>query len=216
MIFDFDGLILETEGPIYQSWSELYASFGLALPLERWLTIVGTADLTFDPFATLEAHIGRSLVGDPAMQRRWQRERELVLQQPVLPGVRQYLEDARRLGLRVAVASSSPCSWITGHLQRLGLIELFDELVAADDVERTKPDPALFLTALARLGVEASQAIVFEDLLNGIRAAKAAGIYVVAVPNELTRRLPLDGANLRLSSLEDISLEELLRRVATG
>jgi beta-phosphoglucomutase-like phosphatase (HAD superfamily) len=98
------------------------------------------------------------------------------------------------------------------HLERLGLIEYFQVIRASDDVKKTKPDPELYLSACAGLGVPASQAIALEDSPNGVAAAKNAGMYCVAIPNVLTRRLPLEQADLRLDSLEEMRLESLLAK----
>jgi len=211
LVFDFDGLIVDTEAPIFQAWHELYESYGCQLSLHEWVKIIGTAYGDFSPSAELERQLGRQLDWQgiaPALQ---QRELELIVRQPPLPGVAEILSDARAAGLKIALASSSSCDWVTGHLNRLGLIQFFDCIVASDDVQRTKPDPELFLSALACLGLQPGQAIVFEDSPNGILAAKRAGIYTVAAPSSLTRDLCLDQADLQVNSLADLSLEELLR-----
>jgi beta-phosphoglucomutase-like phosphatase (HAD superfamily) len=127
--------------------------------------------------------------------------------------VTDYLEDAKREGLLLGVASSSTCNWVTGHLSRLGLYDYFDYIRAKDDVRVTKPDPELYLAVLEAMNIQADQAVVFEDSPNGIRAAKQAGIFCVAVPNGLTRQLSLAEADLCLPSLADLSLEELLPKV---
>jgi HAD superfamily hydrolase (TIGR01509 family) len=139
----------------------------------------------------------------------------LYLSQPVLPGVLDYLQEARRLGLKLAIASSSRHAWVEGHGGRLGILDYFDKIICRDDVAegRTKPNPDLFLLALERLGVQANEAIVFEDSPNGVKAAQAAGIFVVAVPNAITSLLTIDNADLTLASLADLSLSELLRKV---
>jgi HAD superfamily hydrolase (TIGR01509 family) len=131
----------------------------------------------------------------------------------VLPGVIDYLDSAEDLGLSLAIASSSPENWVRGHLARLGLYDRFDAIKTADDVKRTKPDPELYFAALNALGVQASEAIVFEDSPNGIRAAKAAGIFAVAVPNKLTAQLKLQEADMRMDSLADLPLKALLERI---
>ena len=102
---------------------------------------------------------------------------------------------------------------MVGHLDRLGVTDLFDAIVTGDDVARVKPDPELYLLALARLGLEPHEAIVFEDAPNGVLAAKRAGIFTVAVPNALTCDLPLDHADLRVASLADLPLTDLLAAV---
>ena len=129
-----------------------------------------------------------------------------------MPGVLQLLDEAKQSELKLAVASSSPENWVIGHLSRLGLIEYFDVIVTADDVELTKPDPALFLLAAETIRVRPDQAIVLEDSGNGVKGAKRAGMFVVAVPNEITRQMDLSMADLLLDTLEGIRLENLLEK----
>jgi HAD superfamily hydrolase (TIGR01509 family) len=211
LIFDFDGLILETEEPIFLSWQKLYASLGLELPLDMWLTTVGSSDADWDPVQDLN----NKMTGDielSLLEQRLEYEMEIILAQPVLPGVVNYLESARRLGLKTAVASSSSREWVEGHLRRTGLISYFDCLRTSDDVTFTKPDPELFVTAMQALEVEPQQSLVLEDSANGILAAKRAGAWCVAVPNKITRSSSLDLADLRLDSLADMPLDLLLSK----
>ena len=213
LIFDFDGLILDTETPDLLAWQSIYRRYGQELTAQTWGQIVGGAGTTtFEPDTHLE-----SLVGDgldlSALRREADEERlALILRQQPLPGVRAYLDDAQRLGLPLGIASSSPHSWVEEHLIRLGLLDRFAAVVCGDDVPpgRTKPHPDLFLKALAALGAEANETIVFEDSPNGVAAARAAGLFVVAVPNPLTAQLPIEGENLRLASLAEIPLSRLL------
>jgi HAD superfamily hydrolase (TIGR01509 family) len=213
LIFDFDGLILDTEVPIYQSWRELYLSHGCHLSLDLWLEYVGTSEGFFDPLADLERLTACRLDREAVERARRQRETELIAHQQALPGVEVYLYSARRLGLKVALASSASCDWVSRHLERLGLLDRFDSILGRDDVTCTKPSPELFLSALDRLAVKANEAVVFEDSLHGVLAARQAGIFCVAVPNAVTRHLPLDQADFQLNSLADLSLERLLEMV---
>lgn len=213
LIFDFDGLILETEEPIYRSWQELYKAHGCNLAYETWAKIIGTADYAFEPLAELERQAGRELDREQLANRQRQREMDLILQQPVMPGVVEYLRTAKQLGLKIGLASSSTCQWVTDHLARLGLLSYFDSIYGSDDVDQTKPDPELYLCVLDDLSVEPQEAIVFEDSPNGVLAARQAGIFCVAIPNAMTRDLPLDKADMRLESLAEISLQELIRIV---
>ena len=125
------------------------------------------------------------------------------------------LQEAKRLGLKLAIASSSPHSWVDTHAKRLGIFDYFDKIICEDEVGigRTKPNPDVFLTALKQLQVQNDEAIVFEDFPNGVRAAKSAGIFVVAIPNQVTSLLPIEGAKSTLTSLTDLSLHELLNKV---
>jgi HAD superfamily hydrolase (TIGR01509 family) len=212
IIFDFDGLILETEGPDYHSWRELYEAHGCSLPLERWVGVIGTAEHGFDPYAELEAQLGRPLDRTAIRARRRVRYAELVAREELLPGVLEWIEEARWLGLRLGVASSSSREWVSGHLHRLDLLTNVDALACREDVVRTKPDPALYLRVLDALGVCPVEVVAVEDSPNGVAAASAAGLFCVAVPNDLTRGLPLPGADLLLGSLEDMTLREVLDR----
>lgn len=213
LVFDFDGLILDTEGPIYLSWQELYASYGFPLPFEVWSTTIGSAEAEFDPARELQRLVGQELDWGRIEAERQRRELALIAQQPLLPGVEQILQDARRLGLKMGVASSSSCQWVESHLRERDLREYFDVVRAADDVHLTKPDPELYLAVLRELGVHGTEAVALEDSPNGIRAAKAAGMHCVAVPNHLTRQLVLDEADLRLESLAEMPLEVLLQQI---
>jgi HAD superfamily hydrolase (TIGR01509 family) len=212
IIFDFDGLILDTELPEFQSWQATYQAHGCTLPFPVWATCIGTTG-AFDPCAYLEEQLGRAL--DRAAVERQQRQQcdVLIAAQAVLPGVHNYIAEAARLGLQLGVASSSSRAWVNGHLTRLALSQHFACITCRDDVPRTKPDPALYLAALAALGVRPAEAIALEDSPNGILAAKRAGLFCVAVPNPLTCQLPLDHADLQIPSLAAFPLPRLLHTV---
>ncbi|MFH2104054.1 MAG: HAD-IA family hydrolase [Chloroflexota bacterium] len=211
LIFDFDGLILDTETPEVETWEEIYAEYGLEFPIHRWGQIIGGSGAAhFDPIVHLQELTGGEIDAAGLQKRYRQRSDEGVARQSPCPGVLDLLDTAPLLGLRLGVASSSPHSWVDGHLTRLGLFSKFDIIICADDVQRTKPDPELFLKTIEALDVHPNEALVFEDSANGVQAARAAGIPVVAVPNPTTARLGVDGADLTLDSLVDRTLIELL------
>ena len=213
IIFDFDGLILETEGPIYQSWQELYTAYHCHINKNEWSKTVGGEPDHFDPYASLEAQLGHPVDREEADSRRLQRESELIAAQPILPGVLDYLAEARQLGLKIGLASSSNYAWVGGHLTRLGLLDRFDVIRTIDDVKKSKPSPEVFLAALQGLKMAPEQTIAFEDSYNGILAAQRAGIFCVVVPTEMTRGLPISQANLRIESLADLPLKRLIEEV---
>jgi HAD superfamily hydrolase (TIGR01509 family) len=215
LIFDFDGLILDTEGPIYRSWLEVYQAHGQELPFERWVNIVGSSTASFDPQRHLEERLGHPLPPE-VVDRRAQRRTELVMAEPLLPGILDYLDAAWSAGLRVAVASSSTRRWVSDHLLRLGILDRFECLRCREDVSRVKPEPDLYLAALDCLGLRGGEAVAIEDSPNGIVAAKAAGLWCVAIPNPITVRLDLSLADLRLASLAELSLAELIQRIESG
>jgi len=210
IIFDFDGLIVDTEWPIYQSWVEVFDSFDTELPLDQWTAIIGTSSYEhFDPIEMIERQVGQALDRPTLQHQRHSREMEMLSDQPILPGVEETLRAAKTLNLKLGIASSSDRKWVAGNLARLGLLDYFDIIHTSDDVERTKPDPTLYLLALQSLGLSPTEAIVLEDSPNGISAAKDAGIFTVAVPNQLTAHLNLESADMVLESLAELSLVEL-------
>jgi HAD superfamily hydrolase (TIGR01509 family) len=213
LLFDFDGLILDTETPEFQVWQSIYREYGHEFSAEKWGQIVGGWGISdFDAARHLAELAGDGLNAEELRARHRSESDALTLLQPVLPGVVDYLDEARRLDLCLAIASSSPHSWVDTNLTRLGLFDRFDTIVCADDVPpgRTKPNPDLFLLALKRFAVQPSEAIVFEDSPNGVKAAKTAGIFVVAVPNPMTAKLNIVDADLTLESLADLSLQDML------
>jgi HAD superfamily hydrolase (TIGR01509 family) len=213
IIFDFDGLILETEEPTYQSWAQIYQSFSHELPFSTWLPNVGTTQGDFDPRLELEKLMPVPLDWESVEARRAKIEQDLIDAQPPLPGAVQYVKDARRLGLKVGIASNSPNDWVTRNLKRLGLLGYFDQLCTSDYVQHIKPDPELYLNALRALQVSADEAFALEDSPLGVKAAKRAGIFCVAVPNPLISHLAIREADLQIPSLADVSLDQLLAQI---
>ena len=216
LLFDFDGLILDTETPEYQVWKAIYREHGFELPDEEWGKIIGGYGISSFDAAEHLALLSQGRLDSVSLRDRHRSESHAItLAQAVLPGVVDYLQEAKRLGLKLAIASSSPHSWVDTHARRLGVFDYFDRVICADDVGsgRTKPNPDLFLLALDRLQVRANEAIVFEDSPNGVQAARSAGIFVVAVPNTVTSLLSIEDADLTLASLTDLSLPELLNKV---
>jgi HAD superfamily hydrolase (TIGR01509 family) len=209
LVFDFDGLIIDTEVGIYRAWQELYRCHGHELTLDVWQQTIGTTEVDFDPMEDLDQRTGWTLNKSAALAWQSQRQRELVEAEPIRPGVAELLQAASVRQLKIGLASSSPNGWVAGHLERTGLIRYFDCIRASDDVAHTKPDPELYLSTLSCLGVPPAEAVAFEDSPAGILAARRAGMRCVAVPGGLTRHLDLAEASLRLESLDQVGLEEL-------
>jgi HAD superfamily hydrolase (TIGR01509 family) len=213
VVFDFDGLILDTESTDFQSWQEVYLAHGCDLRLEVWADCVGRPAGHFDPYEQLERRSRVPINRDRIRAQRSARLRELNLLQPVLPGVVEYLREARGLGLKIGLASSSDRAWVHGHLARLGLLPYFDTTKCVEDTDAHKPDPSPYLAVLDTLQVAPRDAVAFEDSPHGVASAKAAGMLCVAVPNPITRHLDLDRADYVLESLASLPLPALLSRL---
>jgi HAD superfamily hydrolase (TIGR01509 family) len=209
-VFDFDGLIVDTESPKFEGWQAVFGQYGLGLPLSEWQKALGTSRLAFDPPTYLE-----ELVGHPINKRKAEHDHNVIAlakinKLPALPGVENLLAEAKANGIKLAVGSSSSADWVWCNLSRLGLLEYFDTICSGNEVPAVKPDPAIFQLAISELGVSPDEAIVFEDSPNGITAANNAGIFCVAIPNYISGQLSVEHADLVLNSLEEITLEELL------
>ena len=214
LLFDFDGLLLDTESPSHTAWRELYDEFGHEFPQSEWLATIGTLS-HFNPLAHL-SDLGAVFDADELAGRRRRRKHQLCDAEELRPGIAEYLAEAGRRDLKTAIVTSGPRDWIDRHLTRLGLDSRFDAIVCADrEPKRAKPSPTLYLEALETLNISAADAIALEDSPNGVRAAKAAGIFCVAVPNPITRELDLAEADLVVETLEDLPFDALIERVAS-
>lgn len=213
LIFDFDGLLVDTEVPAFRAWEGVFAEYGLTVPLEAWHAIIGRQSSVQAMLAHLEVHIG-PFEPEPVVARWWETHLALVAAQSLCAGVADYLDGATELGMRLAVASSATSDWVTSQLRRVGVYERF-EVVSTGDGRPSKPAPDIYLAALAALGVDPAEAIAFEDSPHGVAGAKAAGLYCVAVPNEVTAGLAFPGADLVLPSLTEMPLTSLLTMTGT-
>ena len=210
IIMDFDGLILDTETPTLQAWQTIFNQHGQIFPLDEWTKTLGSDYLSYEPLGVLESLTQKPLNRITLVAAQQALETRLLDAQTTLPGVKDYLLTARKHQLKTGLASSSDREWVLGHLARLKLLPLFDCIHTAEDVVHVKPDPALFLITLRDLNLAPENAVVFEDSPNGIKAAQAAGIFTVAIPNPVTRHLDTSFADLQIDSLAHIPLETLL------
>jgi HAD superfamily hydrolase (TIGR01509 family) len=212
-LFDFDGLILDTETASRGGYEWLYEQHGHELPPDLWALCVGTID-GWDPWAHLEGLVG-PIDRKSWDERRFAHELSLLEAEELRPGIADYLAFAEQRGLKRAIVSSASRYWIDLHLERLERAVGWDAIVTADhDPERAKPRPTLYLEALDALGVAAAEAVAFEDSPNGAQAAQAAGIFVVGVPNRITAELGLgDTTDLLVDSLAELDPEDLIATV---
>ncbi|GIM94119.1 HAD family hydrolase [Paractinoplanes toevensis] len=210
IIFDLDGTILDTETPEFISWQEVYADHDAILDQAVWAQAIGTTDSGFDPYTHLAALTGRAVDRPSIRAARHARFDDLIAAAEPRDGIVTWLDDARDLGLRIGLASSSGAAWVTRFLDALGLRDRFEVLATRERVAHSKPAPDLYELALNELGARPDEALAVEDSPNGVAAAKAAGLFCVAVPNPLTVDLALDGADIVLNSLAERPLRDFL------
>ncbi|MGH7943942.1 MAG: HAD family hydrolase [Opitutaceae bacterium] len=208
IVFDFDGLILDTETPLIDAYAEIHGRHGVVFDRAVFLRSVGQAEYAFDPWHGFSPHADRAAL---EIERRACKD-ELLLRQSVLPGVLALLGTARAAGIRVGLASNSPHDWVDPHLTRLGLIDRVEFIACREDAHSPKPEPDLYKLVLNKLGARGHEAIAFEDSHAGSLAAKRANLWVVAVPNESTAHHDFSHVDLRVTSLADVTLDALMRR----
>jgi HAD superfamily hydrolase (TIGR01509 family) len=218
LIFDFDGVILDTETPEVLVWQSIYKDHGFELPVDEWQKTIGGYGISNFDAAEHLSLLSQGRLDPGSSRARYRKEADKIIHaSSILPGVINMIEQAKENGLQVAIGSSSPHSWVDTHAKRLGIFDHFDHIICQEDVPlgRTKPNPDIFLKALDQLNVKKDAAVVFEDSPNGVTAARRAEIFVVAVPNPLTIKLGVSG-DLTIPSLAELSLHQLNEHVKKG
>lgn len=215
VIFDFDGLVLETEWFIYASIDQVFRRHGTTLDEELWRSFIGTTD---HPHWVdiLASQIDTPLDREALRAEGLAEDRSVLEALEVNVGVRELMAEAHSAGVPVGVASSSSRDWVEGHLRRLGLWGFVAASATGDEVERTKPDPAVYLLAVDRLGVGPAGVLAIEDSPTGCRAAIAAGLSVLAVPSRMTVGLDFTHATACVDTLGGVDLGALGRLVSGG
>lgn len=212
VIFDFDGLIIDTESIWYEAYKEtLQELFQVELRLSQYATCIGTNNESlFNLFKEIIAPEVDCLQIEQQTLERYNQK----MQFPRLrDGVAAYLQEAQINKLRIGLASSSSRAWVVNYLEKLEILHYFDVINTKDDVDFVKPHPQLYQKTLAALSLEPNEAIAFEDSLNGLIAAKQAGIYCVIVPNSVTDDLPFEDYDYKINSMADLPLKELMNHL---
>jgi len=212
LIFDFDGVIINTEATEVEEWRKEVEKVGLVFEVKYYLETIGMNGPVIQyPARMLADRPGETRTFEQIMEEHTVRSIEAGLKLPLLPGVLELLDQAEKKGLLLAIGSSSGYRWISTLVNGLGLKERFDTIVTFDDVEFAKPAPDIYLKVLENLGVEPENALVLEDTYNGALAAKRAGIRVVAVPTQLTAHFDFDIAEEVLGSLAELDLRKYFK-----
>lgn len=203
VLFDFDGVVVDTEMAIYQAWRRTFLEHGHDLPLDLYTRCIGSDFDTWSPKTHLEELTGRGFDWhqlDAARQIEIQRDLE---GQGAMRGAAELLASLASRGIPRAVVSSSSHHWVDGWLGRLDLARHIPLTICRGDAPRIKPAPDLFLEAARQLDVAPDACLVIEDSANGLLAASAAGMTTWVVPNDVTRGLDFSAAQRVLASLDE-------------
>lgn len=211
LVFDFDGLIVDTESLWFDVYKEVLVEYDCELKLEDFALSIGTKD---DVLYERLTKIARKPINRIEIDRKThERYQQQMSQLHLREGVNEYLKAAKELGLKIGLASSSSRNWVQGFLEKFNIKEFFEVVKTSDNVKKVKPDPELYLQAIQELGVKPYEALAFEDSKNGLIAATKAGLHCVIVPNSVTSFLDFSGHLHRLSSMEEIELKDLLHLI---
>lgn len=207
LIFDFDGIIINTEAVEVEDWRKELEEVGLLFELDAYLETIGTNGPAIQYPARMLADLPEETrTFEQIMEEHNMRSIEAGLDLPPLDGVMDLLNRAEEAGILLAIGSSSQNHWVYTLLNGLRIQHRFDTIVTFDDVEYPKPDPDIYLKVLENLDVKPENALVLEDSYNGALAAQRAGIRVVAVPTQLTAHFDFDIAEEVLGSLAELDL----------
>jgi HAD superfamily hydrolase (TIGR01509 family) len=213
IIFDFDGLLMDTESTSFLSWQYEWSQWGLTLQVADFFVNHG-GDVTEDRYAMLAAAVGPRFDRTVSHRRRVAYREKLHAELDLADGLRGWLDEAASLGLRLAVASSSPREWLTTHLGRAGVLDRFEVLAGGDEVGQHKPAPDVYQLALDRLSLSGAAAVAVEDTAHGVAAAHAAGMRCIAIPNSFVALERVRDADLVLSSASQLRLADALSQLS--
>lgn len=207
VIFDFDGTIIDTESSEFSTVQDVFREHGHEYTMETFLQGVGRADGRHW-VDVLQEFTGPLEDIDTIKEKRRLAHRDMIDGSELRPGVMQLVERAENQEKALAVASSSPLSWVDRHLTVRGLNDRFQFIATRDLVERAKPWPDVFLAAAEGLEIDPRECLVIEDSHHGVVAAKAAGMTCVAVANPVTAGSDFTKADLVLESLAELPYDD--------
>lgn len=209
IIFDMDGVLIDTEPLHYKVWQEVFAERGLIIDYENYKDCIGSTRKFL--YELILKNYGRDFRNDPTLPKRFIEIKDKFLNEKGIPQIEGVTETVRALhekGYKLAVASSSPLRYIHFAMEKLGIADCFDLLFSGEQVKNPKPAPDTFLAVSEKLGISPEECVVIEDSENGSRAARAAGMYCLGFANP-------NSGNQDLSAADEIfyPFSELLGKI---
>jgi putative hydrolase of the HAD superfamily len=211
IIFDFDGLIIDTESVWYEAYKETLLSYEFDLPLAEFGECIGSDETILSTY--FKKQLGDSCNVEEIENRALELYKTKMINPKPRDGVINYLNEASEKGYKIGLASSSSREWVTQYLDELDLLRFFEVIVTRDDVKTVKPAPDLYLKAIKDLNIKSSEALAFEDSLNGSIAAITAGLKCVIVPNSVTELSIFNNYDLRLKAMTESSLSDVIKLI---
>lgn len=209
LLIDFDGLVIDSESVWYDLYHEvLLRDYDYDLSIKDFLVCVGAS--SFELFEFLSQNISEEVDIEKLKEETTKKFIEESKEIEIMPGVREIIEQAKKLGLKTCIASSASRPKPEYHLTRFELINQIDEMSTGDLSERLKPAPDIYIKATELLNLEPSECLALEDSKNGLISATAAGIKCIIIPNRITELSEFSGYYKKYYSLNEINLEEII------
>jgi HAD superfamily hydrolase (TIGR01509 family) len=210
VIFDFDGVILDSETSEFESHRRVYELCGATLTREEWCGQIGTwSEGLGDRWHAALCQRSSRAMDRETFEREQRRIFQEIIPREPMRGISRLLQELAGAGVPCGVASSGPANWVTPSIALLGLAPLFGAIVTGNDVTRRKPAPDAYLEAARRLGADPARSIAIEDSGPGVAAARAAGLKTVVIPHWLTETHDIAGADLQAAHAGELTLARL-------
>lgn len=216
VIFDMDGVLVDSYRPHWESWQRMAAEVGRALSEAKFVQTFGRTSREI-----IAEHWGHGALSESEItefdRRKEALYREIVADNfPAMDGAAELIRSLHAAGFQLAVGSSGPPKNVALAIDRLGVASLFQTLVTGADISRGKPDPQVFLIAAERLGVPPARCAVIEDAPVGIAAANAAGMASIALVSTGHTRDSVSAANVIVDSLRELSPDRIVELISHG
>lgn len=210
IVFDFDGLIIDTETIWFEAFKEtMHDLYQAVVTLENYAKCIGTSEDVL--YSYLQELVLENFNKMQIRELAHTKYNEKMTEPTLRDGVIDYLKEAKLLGLKIGLASSSSREWVHRYLRKCGIEDFFETIKVKEDVEKVKPDPALYREAVKALNLNPNEVIAFEDSKNGATAALQAGLFCIIVPNSVTNKLLFEGHHARIASMSEKTLPELIK-----
>ena len=209
LLFDMDGVLVDSEPQHYRAWEKVFNRLGFSIPWDIYKGCIGSTLGTM--FSFVEKNTGHKLDHTEELLAEYKENLQKILSEEgvrEIPAVKRLLPRFREKGYRMAVASSSPMKEIRNTLDMAGIEDCFELLFTGESVSHPKPAPDTFLGCAAALGEKPENCIVIEDSHNGTLAGRAAGMYCIGIQNPGSGDQDLSAAEVIIQTFDE--LEELL------
>ncbi|MFL9844023.1 HAD family hydrolase [Flavobacterium rhizosphaerae] len=210
VIFDMDGVVVNTEPIGYRANHQMYKDLNITVPDEVYATFIGGSDK--NNMQKLKDLYNLEYTRQQLIDKKYEyyfKVFDAADDLTLMPGVQELIKDLHSHGMKLILASSAAKRKITKIFDRFGLHPFFDAVISGEDFEFSKPHPAIFLEAVKKTGCTANECVVIEDSVNGIAAAKAANIYCIAYKSGLGLPQDTTAADILVTDFKELNYQKI-------